>query len=227
MPMSHKGVNVTRSGFLTIGQHIFHAQALPRGSTTPRRVVAREKRIWHGPCNNLAYRPIQRRNLMKLASLHDLFVDELKDLYNAETQLTKALPKMAKAAASQELRTAFEKHLEETEHQIERLDIIFKQLETTARGKRCKAMTGLIEEGKEMIEMEGEEAVKDAGLIAAAQRVEHYEMAGYGTVRTYAHLLGFDEAANLLQETLDEEAAANQELNELAENINVAAQAPA
>jgi ferritin-like metal-binding protein YciE len=164
---------------------------------------------------------------MKLASLHDLFVDELKDLYNAETQLTKALPKMAKAAASEELRTAFEKHLDETEHQIERLDTIFKQLDASPKGKKCKAMAGLIEEGKEMIETDGEEAVKDAGLIAAAQRVEHYEMAGYGTVRTYAQLLGFDEAAKLLQETLEEEAAADQKLGELAQTINVAAQAPA
>jgi ferritin-like metal-binding protein YciE len=111
---------------------------------------------------------------MKLESLQDLFVDELKDLYNAETQLTKALPKMAKAAASEELRTAFEDHLEETEHQIERLETIFKQLEASPKGKKCKAMAGLVEEGKEMMEMDGEDAVKDAGLIAAAQRVEHY-----------------------------------------------------
>jgi ferritin-like metal-binding protein YciE len=164
---------------------------------------------------------------MKLESLHDLLVDELKDLYNAETQLTKALPKMAKAAASHELRTAFEEHLKETEHQIERLDTIFKQLEASPKGKKCKAMTGLIEEGKEMMEMDGEEAVKDAALIAAAQRVEHYEIAGYGTVRTFAQLLGLDDAANLLQETLDEEAAADQKLSELAHNINVEAQAPA
>jgi ferritin-like metal-binding protein YciE len=162
---------------------------------------------------------------MKLESLHDLLVDELKDLYSAETQLTKALPRMAKAAASDELRTAFEAHLQETENQIERLETIFKQLEISPKGKKCKAMMGLIEEGKEMIEMEGEEAVKDAALIAAAQRVEHYEIAGYGTVRTYAQLLGFEEAANLLQETLDEEAAADLKLNELAQNINVAAQA--
>ena len=164
---------------------------------------------------------------MKLESLHDLFVDELKDLYNAEVQLTKALPKMAKAAASEELRTAFEDHLEETEQQIERLEAIFKQLEENPKGKRCKAMAGLIEEGKEMIEADGEDAVKDAALIAAAQRVEHYEIAGYGTVRTYAELLGFDKAANLLQQTLDEEAAADVKLTELAKNINFEAQSPA
>jgi len=164
---------------------------------------------------------------MKLESLHDLFVDELKDLYNAENQLTKALPKLAKAAASDELRTAFEKHLKETEHQVERLETIFEQLEASPKGKRCKAMAGLIEEGKEMMEADGEEAVKDAALIAAAQRVEHYEIAGYGTARTFAQLLGFDEAADLLQETLDEEAAADKKLTEIAEKINVEAQAPA
>ena len=164
---------------------------------------------------------------MKLESLHDLFVDELKDLYNAEVQLTKALPKMAKAAASEELRTAFEDHLEETEQQVDRLETIFKQLEENPKGKRCKAMNGLIEEGKEMIEADGEDSVKDAALIAAAQKVEHYEIASYGTVRTYAQLLGFEEAANLLQQTLDEEAAADGKLTELAKNINLEAQSPA
>jgi len=163
---------------------------------------------------------------MKLETLHDLFVDELKDLYNAENQLVKALPKMAKAASSEDLRTAFEEHLEETENQVERLETIFKELDASPKGKKCKAMAGLIEEGKEMIEADGEDAVKDAALIAAAQRVEHYEMAGYGTVRTYAQLLGFDKVANLLQETLDEEAAADQKLTELAQNINVEAEAP-
>jgi len=161
---------------------------------------------------------------MKLDSLHDVFVEELKDLYNAETQLTKALPRMAKAATSQELRTAFENHLSETERQVERLETIFRQLETSPKGKKCKAMTGLIEEGKDVIDADGANAVKDAALIAAAQRVEHYEIAGYGTVRTYAQLLGFDEAANLLQETLDEEAAADEKLTGLAQNINVEAQ---
>jgi len=164
---------------------------------------------------------------MKLESLHDLFIDELKDLYNAETQLTKALPKMAKAAKSEELRTAFEEHLEETEHQIERLEAIFKQLESSPKGKKCKAMMGLIEEGKELMGTDGEDAVKDAAMIAAAQKVEHYEIAGYGTVRTYAQLLGFTDAVNLLQETLDEEAAADQKLTDLAQNINTEAQSPA
>jgi len=164
---------------------------------------------------------------MKLESLHDVFVNELKDLYNAEGQLTKALPKMAKAASSEELRTAFENHLSETENQVERLEKIFKELDASPKGKKCKAMAGLIEEGKEIIEEDGEDAVKDAALIAAAQKVEHYEIASYGTVRTYAQLLGFDEAAELLQETLDEEAAADEKLTEIAQNINVEAQSPA
>jgi len=164
---------------------------------------------------------------MKLESLHDLFVSELKDLYNAENQLVKALPKMAKAAASDELRTAFEDHLRETENQVERLERVFKEIDIAPRGKKCEAMQGLIEEGKEMIEADASDAVRDAALIAAAQRVEHYEIAGYGTVRTYAQLLGFEEAAELLQETLDEEAAADQKLSELAKNINVEAQSPA
>jgi len=164
---------------------------------------------------------------MKLESLHDLLADELKDLYNAETQLTKALPKMAKAVASDELRTAIEGHLQETEKQVERLENIFQQLEMPAKGKKCKAMAGLIEEGKEIMAMDGEDAVRDAAIIGAAQKVEHYEIAGYGTARTHAQLLGLDEIANLLQETLDEEAAANEKLNEIAQNINAEAQEPA
>jgi ferritin-like metal-binding protein YciE len=164
---------------------------------------------------------------MKLETLHDLFVSELKDLYSAETQITKALPKMAKAASSPELRTAFEGHLEETQRQIERLDTVFEHLEISPRGKKCKAMMGLLEEGKEMMEMDADEAVMDAALIAAAQKVEHYEIAGYGTVRTYAELLGYDEAARLLQETLDEESATDEKLTDLAEKINVEAESPA
>jgi len=164
---------------------------------------------------------------MKMESLHDLLLDELKDLYSAETQLTKALPKMAKAAASDDLRTAFEQHLQETQGQVERLDKIFEQLDESPKGKRCKAMVGLIEEGKEVLELDGEDSVLDAALIAAAQRVEHYEIAGYGTARTHAQLLGLDEIANLLQETLDEEAACDEKLTDLAQHINVEAQTPA
>ena len=127
---------------------------------------------------------------MKLESLQDLYVEELKDLYSAENQLLKALPKMAKAASSPVLRTAFEDHLEETRGQVERLESIFKKLDANPKGKKCKAMEGLIEEGNEVMTEEAEPAVRDAALIAAAQRVEHYEMAGYGCVRTYARLLG-------------------------------------
>jgi ferritin-like metal-binding protein YciE len=164
---------------------------------------------------------------MKMKTLHDLFVDELKDLYSAETQLTKALPKMAKAASSDELREAFESHLEETQGQIKRLDKIFKKLDASPKGKKCKAMEGLVEEGKEAIELDAEDAVRDAALIAAAQRVEHYEMAGYGTVRTYAQLLEMEDAVELLQETLDQEGAADQKLTEIAQSINVEAESPA
>jgi ferritin-like metal-binding protein YciE len=159
-----------------------------------------------------------KENRMQLGSLHDLYVDELKDLYNAENQLLKALPKMAKAASAPELRTAFEGHLEETKEQVRRLEKIFKRLEASPKGKKCKAMEGLIEEGKEVMD-DAHPPVLDAALIAAAQRVEHYEMAGYGCVRTFARLLGYEDAAELLQETLDEEGAADKKLTELAETI--------
>lgn len=165
---------------------------------------------------------------MKLTSLHDLYVSELKDLYSAENQLLKALPKMAKAATHPELAKAFTDHLAETEVQVERLETIFKALDTSPKGKKCKAMEGLVEEGKEVMAEDAESSVMDAALIASAQRVEHYEMAGYGCVRTFARLLGEDEAADLLQETLDEEGAADHKLSELAETvINVEAAAPA
>lgn len=156
---------------------------------------------------------------MALNSLHDLYVEELKDLYNAENQLLKALPKMAKAASSPELKQAFEEHLEVTRGQVTRLDRIFEGLEESPKGKKCKAMEGLIEEGSEIIAEKGDSSVKDAALIAAAQRVEHYEIAGYGCVRTFANLLGYEDAAALLQETLDEEGDADKSLTELAETI--------
>jgi ferritin-like metal-binding protein YciE len=156
---------------------------------------------------------------MSLDSLHDLYVDELKDLYSAENQLLKALPKMAKAASVPELKAAFEEHLEITRGQVSRLETIFEELEVSPKGKKCKAMEGLIEEGKEIIEEKGAPAVVDAALIAAAQRVEHYEMAGYGCVRTFANLLGYEQAAALLQETLDEEGEADKKLTELAETV--------
>jgi ferritin-like metal-binding protein YciE len=156
---------------------------------------------------------------MKLNSLNKLYLEELRDLYSAETQLVKALPKMAKGASSDELKEAFESHLEQTKEHVERLTEIFDQLEEKPTGKTCQAMKGLIEEGSEMLEQEGEESVIDAGLIAAAQRVEHYEIAAYGTVRTFADLLGEDEAADLLQQTLDEEGETDKQLSELAEGI--------
>ncbi|HEU5051015.1 MAG TPA: ferritin-like domain-containing protein [Gemmatimonadales bacterium] len=165
---------------------------------------------------------------MSLDSLHDLYVDELKDLHSAERQLLRALPRMAKAAESPELRTAFEKHLKETEKQLERLDRIFSDLGKKGTGKKCVGMEGLVEEGKEMMEEEADPAVMDAALIAAAQRVEHYEIAGYGCVRNYAELLGYSEAARLLQASLEEEEAADRKLSELAESgINNAAMAVA
>ena len=161
---------------------------------------------------------------MKLETLKDLFYHELKDLYSAEKQLIKALPKMAKAATSEELAAGFKKHLEETKVHAERLEEILSNHKQTTRGPKCKGMEGVIAEGEEMIEEEADEEVRDAGLIAAAQRVEHYEMAGYGTARAYAELLGDKDGARMLQTTLDEEAATDEKLTELAESsINVAA----
>ncbi|MBA2626405.1 MAG: ferritin-like domain-containing protein [Gemmatimonadales bacterium] len=161
---------------------------------------------------------------MGLDNLQDLFIEELRDVYSAEKQITKALPRMAKAASSPELRNAFEQHLKVTEQQIARLEQIFGELEMSPRGKKCKGMEGLLAEGKEMMAEDGEEAVIDAALIAAAQRVEHYEIAAYGCIRNYANLLGLETAAKLLQETLDEEEETDALLTELAEGgINTAA----
>ena len=156
---------------------------------------------------------------MSMDSLKDLYIDELKDLYNAENQLVKALPKMAKKASAPELKEAFEDHLKQTKTHVERLERIFDDLDEKPTGKTCKAMKGLVEEGQEVIDEDGEESVLDAALIGAAQRVEHYEMAGYGVVRTFASLLGEDDAAELLQKTLDEEGEADQKLTSLAEEI--------
>lgn len=159
---------------------------------------------------------------MKAESLHDLYLEQLKDLYDAENQLIKALPKMAKAASSEELRNAFEEHLEKTKEHARRIETIFEGMGEKAKGQKCKAMEGLVKEGGEVIEEGMEDGVKDAALIAAAQRVEHYEMAGYGCVRTYASLLGDSEAANLLEQTLQEEREADELLGGIAEQINVA-----
>jgi ferritin-like metal-binding protein YciE len=163
---------------------------------------------------------------MQLSTLEDLLVEELKDLYSAENQLLKALPKMAKAATSKALKAGFEKHLKQTEGHVERLEQVCETLDVSPKGKKCKAMEGLIEEGADVIEEDAEAEVKDAALIAAAQKVEHYEIAGYGCVRTYAELLGNSKAAKLLQQTLDEEADTDKALTKLAESINVEAEAP-
>jgi ferritin-like metal-binding protein YciE len=143
----------------------------------------------------------------------------MRDLYNAENQLLKALPKMAKRASTPELKEAFESHLGETQTHVERLEEIFAKLGKKPGGKTCKAMKGLVEEGSEMLKEDGPDSVIDAGIIAAAQRVEHYEMAGYGAARTFASLLGEDDAEELLQTTLDEEGAADEKLTEIAESI--------
>jgi ferritin-like metal-binding protein YciE len=156
---------------------------------------------------------------MALQSLEDLFLHDLKDLYNAEQQIIKALPRMAKKASSPELRRAFEQHLKQTEAQVQRLERVFETLDEKAKGKTCKGMQGLIEEGKEMMGEDIEDDVLDAALIAAAQKVEHYEIAAYGTARTYAEMLGNREAARLLQQTLDEEGETDKKLTKLAESI--------
>ena len=151
--------------------------------------------------------------------LQELLVDELKDIYSAENQIIKALPKMAKAASSPELKRAFERHLEETKRQVERLDQIGEALDIKMTGKKCKGMEGLIEEGKEIMSEDLEEDTLDAGLIGAAQKVEHYEIAAYGTARAHANLLGLNKIARLLQQTLDEEGNTDRKLTQLAESI--------
>jgi ferritin-like metal-binding protein YciE len=159
-----------------------------------------------------------------LKTLDDLFAHGLRDIYNAEKQLVKALPKMAKATASEKLRAGFEEHLEQTEGHVERLETIFNSLDLSSRGVKCKAMAGLVEEGGEMIDEDAEPAVKDAGLISAAQKVEHYEIASYGTLIAFAELLGHSDAVDLLKQTLEEEKQTDEKLSELAESeINVQA----
>jgi ferritin-like metal-binding protein YciE len=161
---------------------------------------------------------------MSLDSLQNLFVTELKDIYNAEKQLITALPRIAKAAGSPRLAEAITKHLKETEGHVARLEEIFQSLGLPSRGKKCKGMEGLLEEGKEVMEEEAQESVRDAALISAAQKVEHYEIAAYGCLRSYAQILGHNDAARLLEQTLKEEEAADEKLNQLAEGgINQAA----
>ena len=155
--------------------------------------------------------------MAETATFHDAFIDELRDTYDAERQLTKALAKLAKAATSPDLRDAFETHLEETKGQIERLEEVFEGLEEKVRGKHCEGIAGIIEEGKSLMEEDFDDATLDAGLIAAGQRAEHYEIAAYGTLVAWAKTMGHTDAAALLQENLDEEKAANKKLSELAE----------
>lgn len=162
--------------------------------------------------------------MSKTTTLQELLIDELKDLYSAETQLTKALPKMAKAANDENLKAGFEEHLDQTHEHIARLDRAMELLDASPKGKTCKAMKGLLAEGEEKIKEDASPAVKDAALIGAAQKVEHYEIAGYGTVRTFAELLGEDEIVSLLQETLDEEAETDRKLTELASSLNLKAE---
>ena len=161
---------------------------------------------------------------MAINSLHELYVQQLRDLYDAENQLVKALPKMAEAANSDELRQGFEEHLEQTKEHVRRLETIFERLGEKPKGEKCKGMEGLVKEGSEVLDEDMQEDVKDAAIIATAQRVEHYEIAGYGTVRTYANLLGEDEATSLLEKTLDEEKETDDKLTQLAEDINVEAE---
>ena len=151
---------------------------------------------------------------MALQTLKDLYIHELKDLFSAEQQIVKALPKMAKAASNKELVAGFQEHLEQTKQHAQRLEQILSSHKQTTRGPKCKGMEGVVAEGAEMIEEEADVEVKDAGLIAAAQRVEHYEMAGYGTARTYAELLGDKEGAKLLALTLEEERQTDQKLSQ-------------
>src|SRR5215467_12302853 len=157
---------------------------------------------------------------MRKGSIRQLYMDELKDLYNAETQLTKALPKMAKASSNAELRQAFEEHLRQTSEHVSRLEQIFEMLDESPSGKKCLGMEGLVKEGSETMQEKYEDPVMDAAIIGAAQRVEHYEIAGYGTVKAFAELLGENEHVSLIEQTLEEEKQADEKLTQLAESIN-------
>ncbi len=159
-----------------------------------------------------------------LETLHDLFINELRDLFDAENQLTKALPLLAQAAQSQALREAFELHLRQTKEQIRRLEQIFQALGDSPEGKHCKAMKGLVDEAREFMQEDADPAVLDAGLIVAAQKVEHYEIAGYGSARTFARVLGYKEAERMLEQTLKEESITDEKLTEIAQRLNVRAE---
>ena len=161
--------------------------------------------------------------MSKITTLHELFVQETKDLYSAENQLTKALPKMAKAATDADLKAGFQHHLEETREHLKRIERIAEILEFSPKGKKCLAMEGLVAEGAETISEDASTSVKDAALICAAQKVEHSEIAGYGTLRAFADLLGYDEVREIIEETLEEEKATDEKLSDLAMSINVEA----
>lgn len=161
---------------------------------------------------------------MSVDTIDGLFVEELKDLYSAENQITKALPKLIKAASSEELRSAFEHHLKETEGHVERLEQVFEILGSSPKGKTCDGMKGVLDEGAELLHETAEGAVRDTALISAAQRVEHYEMAVYGTVRSYAENLGHSQISEILQKTLQEEKAADRKLTEISQKLNRLAQ---
>jgi len=163
--------------------------------------------------------------MSKLKTLRDLYIEQIQDLHSAEVQLTKALPSMVKAATDPTLKAAFEEHLQQTKIHVERLEGICRSLEVSPKGATCKAMKGLITEGKEIASHPAELAVRDAGLIAAAQRVEHYEIAGYGCVRTYAEILGDSQGRDTLQQTLDEEGDTDHRLTEIAGTLNLVADA--
>jgi ferritin-like metal-binding protein YciE len=190
-----------------------HVDILPRFLSVAGASVSRVQQLITKPKQK------GKKGNMNLETLKDLYVEELRDLYNAENQLIKALPKMAKGASSDELKEAFEKHLEQTKGHVQRLEQVFEELGEKTKGKTCQAMKGLIEEGSEVLKADGEDSVLDAAIIVAAQKVEHYEIASYGSVRTFAQLLGQDKSAELLQQTLDEESEANELLNKLAEDI--------
>ncbi|HUK43397.1 MAG TPA: ferritin-like domain-containing protein [Candidatus Bathyarchaeia archaeon] len=162
---------------------------------------------------------------MKLDNLQHLFIKELRDLYDAENQITEALPKLIDATHHSELKSALQHHLQVTKQQISRLDQIFQKLNQKPTGETCKGMKGVIKEGDEIVSAGGDPSTVDAGIISAAQRVEHYEMAGYGTVRTYAQLLGYQDMARLLQQTLNEEEEADKKLTQIAQSVNVEAKA--
>lgn len=155
--------------------------------------------------------------MAKIASMQDLYVDELRDLYDAEHQILDALPKMAEAASSPKLKSAFQEHERQTRGQVQRLDRIFEKMGSNPKGKKCQGIAGVISEGKDLLKEKVDADVLDAGLIASAQKVEHYEIAGYGTVRTYARMLGDNDAVRLLQETLDEEGETDKKLTAIAE----------